>query len=153
MWFCHAIERREESRKKQKKKHNGFCYKKNELTNNSTSGGTINSGRSCDNDWQALAASSKYALLNTDMKTVSLRQFTKSVISCSVNRNDVGGLKYQTGSGLRSLNKHKSTWSCVQDEMKFTDANDQRMLEIISKETSQDSVENLHYLMDDKMIL
>jgi len=72
-------------------------------TNSSTSGGTINSGRSCDKLWHAFAASSRWALLKTEMNTHSLTQLTKSVISVSVIRYDSSGLKCHTQSGFRSL--------------------------------------------------
>ncbi len=55
-------------------------------TNNSTNGGTINSGRSWDKAWHALAASSRWALLKTEINTHSLTQLTKSVISVSAIR-------------------------------------------------------------------
>ncbi len=72
-------------------------------TNSSTSGGTINSGRSCNKLWHALASSSRWALLKTEMNTHSLTQITKLVISVSLIRYDSDGLKCHTQSGFCSL--------------------------------------------------
>lgn len=65
--------------------------------------GTINSGRSIDRCWQATTASFAYILLKIEIKTYSLTQSTKPMISCSFNRCDIRGANDHVGRVVRSL--------------------------------------------------
>lgn len=120
-----------------------------ESTNFSTIGGTINSGRSIERYWQAFAASFKCVLVNIEINAHSFTQLTKSVMSCSVNRWEVGGMKYQIGLALRSLEKDQFR-SIHSSSIPLTDELDRRMLEPVSKGNWSDLVGIYHYSMDDR---
>ena len=123
------------------------CIAAIERTNCSITGGTSSSERSMAKARSALLASSREVLLNIAMNTHSFRQWTNSVISSSVNREDGAGLKYQRRSDLLSL--PSTRWSAqIDGEDRLTDGLVGRIAQLADGESERDWTENHRCSMD-----